>query len=96
MATSRDHAEKHVILGCMSGTSLDGIDLAILTTNGADVIEQGATYYRPYTDQERDIIRASFGHRTPDNITRAAEQAVTNAHSDAIQKFRADHHINFD
>jgi anhydro-N-acetylmuramic acid kinase len=95
MATSRDHTEKHVILGCMSGTSLDGIDLAILTTDGVDEIEYGQTYYRAYSDEERDVIRASLGQRAPNDITRVAEQAVTNAHIDAIQKFRAAHNIHF-
>ena len=36
------------ILGTMSGTSLDGIDLSIIKTDGSDVTEFINEYYFPY------------------------------------------------
>ena len=36
------------ILGTMSGTSLDGVDLSIIKTNGSDVSEFINEYYFEY------------------------------------------------
>ena len=46
------------VLGTMSGTSLDGVDAAMIRTDGARIYEFGETAYRPYTPVERDVIRA--------------------------------------
>ena len=37
-------------LGLMSGTSLDGIDAALIETDGERVARFGPVGYRPYTD----------------------------------------------
>jgi anhydro-N-acetylmuramic acid kinase len=43
-------------LGLMSGTSLDGVDAAIIETDGVDAIEHGPWMTLPYTSQERKIL----------------------------------------
>lgn len=45
----------------MSGTSLDGVDAAILRTDGQNVVQAGASLTLPYTDQRREDIRRVFG-----------------------------------
>ena len=50
-------------LGAMSGTSLDGVDVAMLLTDGVSIFEFGQTGYRPYSPEERDILRAGLGDR---------------------------------
>ena len=47
--------------GMMSGTSLDGVDLAVIETDGIDVFEFAESAYRPYTPHERDVLRAALG-----------------------------------
>ena len=37
------------VLGSMSGTSLDGVDAAMLRTDGHAIVEFGPQAYRPYT-----------------------------------------------
>ena len=49
-------------LGAMSGTSLDGVDAAVLVTDGRNIIEFGKTAYRAYSEVERHLIAAGFGH----------------------------------
>ena len=46
-------------LGTMSGTSMDGVDAALVLTDGVEVQEFGPTAYRPYHAQERAVIRAA-------------------------------------
>ncbi|TMV54691.1 anhydro-N-acetylmuramic acid kinase, partial [Thioclava sp. BHET1] len=37
------------VLGLMSGTSLDGVDAAVLVTDGHRIEEFGERRYRPYS-----------------------------------------------
>ncbi len=47
-------------IGLMSGTSLDGVDAALIETDGETVDRFGPTLYRSYTPSERDILRAAL------------------------------------
>ena len=47
-------------LGAMSGTSLDGVDAAIVETDGHSIMGFGETRYRPYSEAERATLRAAL------------------------------------
>ncbi|MBH0239154.1 anhydro-N-acetylmuramic acid kinase [Methylobrevis albus] len=74
-------------LGLMSGTSMDGVDAALLLTDGLTVTDIGPTLFRPYAGDERAAIAAALPAardvlaRTdrPEPIA-AAEHVVTEAH----------------
>ncbi len=69
-------------LGLMSGTSLDGVDAALIRTNGNDVFEVGAWLTEPYDDAFRLKIREAVYMRG--DIAKI-EQEITLVHADAVR-----------
>ncbi|PYG34603.1 anhydro-N-acetylmuramic acid kinase [Pelagimonas varians] len=59
-------------LGAMSGTSLDGVDAALIETDGERIIAFGASAYHPYSDEERAVLRAALGKWQGDDCAAAA------------------------
>jgi anhydro-N-acetylmuramic acid kinase len=70
-------------LGLMSGTSLDGIDAAVLRTDGRAHVEFGQALTVSYESELRERIRAVFGGVGPvDEVGRA----LTVAHAEAVER----------
>lgn len=74
-------------LGLMSGTSLDGVDAAILRTDGEVIAEFGPVAYRPYTAAERANLRAALGCWPDDPPVAVAAEIVETAHAQIITRF---------
>lgn len=81
-------------IGTMSGTSMDGVDVALIETDGETIASFGPTLLRPYDDMERAHIRAALAegprlaHRDERPAeTAVAERIVTRAHADAVSQF---------
>nr|WP_139250654.1 anhydro-N-acetylmuramic acid kinase [Litoreibacter ascidiaceicola] len=65
-------------LGAMSGTSLDGVDAALLRTDGETITAFGASAYRPYSDDERASIAQALGQwHDGEGVAQAAETVET-------------------
>ena len=82
-------------LGTMSGTSLDGVDAAMLRTDGVRIFDFGPDAYRPYAPEEREIIRAAFGCWPGDAPVQAAAEVVEAAHLDLLSRFTGADLIGF-
>ena len=81
-------------IGLMSGTSLDGVDVALLETDGEAISAFGPTGYRPYAEAERDLLRRALeaGARLTDRTARPgvlaeAEAFVTRAQAETVETF---------
>ncbi len=75
-------------LGAMSGTSLDGVDAAMLKTDGRKIFEFGETGYRAYSEAERDVIRAALGRWPGDEGVEAASEVIETAHAVCLSRFQ--------
>lgn len=73
-------------LGAMSGTSLDGVDAAVVETDGVQIFGFGDTGYRAYSDAERTVLRAGLGQWVGAKAE-AAARVVDAAHSDLLAGF---------
>lgn len=81
-------------IGLMSGTSMDGIDLALLRTDGKSLVERGPSHYVPYDEGlharwKRALVAAKAirerGER-PGELAES-ERILTLAHAAAVKSF---------
>lgn len=72
------------VLGTMSGTSLDGVDAALLLTDGREIHGFGPTGFRPYSDAERAVLRAALGQWPDGPGVAAAAEVVELAHAEVM------------
>jgi anhydro-N-acetylmuramic acid kinase len=75
----------------MSGTSLDGIDVAALATDGLRRGAVGPALTVPYPDAFRERLRGVLGGENPGAEIASVEAELTRLHAAAIADFRARH-----
>jgi anhydro-N-acetylmuramic acid kinase len=83
-------------IGLMSGTSLDGIDVALIETDGERIRQFGPSAIHPYRAEERALLQQALHdartltQRTArPGILAEAEKAVTTLHKAAVEVFLA-------
>ncbi len=81
-------------LGAMSGTSLDGVDAAMIDTDGVQVFGFGDHAYRMYSDQERAVLKAALGRWQEDDVAEA-QAVVEDAHAELLSQFEGAALIGF-
>ena len=81
-------------IGLMSGTSLDGIDVAYLETDGETIVKRGPAQTFPYDDRMRELLATAIAaagnlatrNERPATLLRA-EHALTERHASAVAQF---------
>lgn len=81
-------------IGLMSGTSLDGVDVALIETDGIAHVRPLGFSYVPYPEDLRTKIRACFGAKIRTSDINDAEQQLTLAHVHAVAEFMAAHDLD--
>jgi anhydro-N-acetylmuramic acid kinase len=74
-------------LGAMSGTSLDGVDAAMVLTDGISIDGFGPSAFRPYSPEEQATLRAALGLWPGDPGVAQAAEVVENAHAELLSRF---------
>ena len=85
----------------MSGTSLDGVDVALIETDGECIAHFGPSGYRPYADNEQALLRQALaqGVALTDRAARPgvlaeADDFVTRVHAETVEAFLETEHID--
>jgi len=78
---------RHAI-GLMSGTSLDGIDVAAVQTDGRDRVIAGPALTAPYPHEFRERLRSVLGGHGP---IAEIEDEMTRLHAAAVEGFLSRH-----
>ena len=68
-------------LGLMSGTSCDGVDAALLTTDGLSHVMPGPALSHPYAEDFRSRLRSVLGGKGP---VEAVAEELTRIHAAAV------------
>jgi len=77
-------------IGLMSGTSLDGIDAALIRTDGRERVETGAFLTVPYPDDLRARLRGCLGGERPAAEIQAVERDITDLHAEVVSTLLAE------
>lgn len=85
-------------IGLMSGTSMDGVDVALIETDGEGEVKQGPFSFRPYDDPDRELMRRALADAVAvgDRDARpgalaGAEAMITERHAQAVRDFLSAH-----
>jgi anhydro-N-acetylmuramic acid kinase len=68
----------------MSGTSLDGIDVAMIETDGRERVSQRPALTLPYPQEFRQRLRSVLGGEGP---VHEVEEELTRLHAEAVEQF---------
>ena len=105
-ASGAKHRERPLMpsyraIGLMSGTSMDGVDVALVDTDAEGQLSFGPTGSLPYSDADRALLRGALaeGATLEDRAARpgvlaVAEKMVTDRHAEAVETFLAENAID--
>ncbi|WP_422065233.1 anhydro-N-acetylmuramic acid kinase [Shimia sp.] len=73
-------------LGAMSGTSLDGVDAAVVLTDGVSIERFGRAEYLAYSAEEQAVLATALGHWSGPEAE-AAATVIEAAHATILKQF---------
>jgi anhydro-N-acetylmuramic acid kinase len=84
----------------MSGTSFDGVDAAVIETDGERIAGFGPTAYRPYCDDERALLRQALAEavslsdrKARPGVIGKVEALTTRTHAETVERLMAENRI---
>ena len=86
MSSLKDALQSFRAVGTMSGTSLDGVDAALLETDGNLIIRFGPTGFQAYNKEEKQLLKNALGQWQGSAVS-DAEEVVNHAHKRLLAQF---------
>jgi len=84
-------------IGLMSGTSMDGVDAALVETDGVERLSFGPAGHFPYSDADRALLRNALAEAAiledrdaRPGVLAFAERMVTDRHAEAVETLLRD------
>src|ERR1700730_3268793 len=94
MARGREPIQTVHAIGLMSGTSMDGVDVAIIETDGQEIVTLGRTGFFPYGEADRALLRRAAGdaallgdRNARPGCLALADAMITSRHVEAVEAF---------
>ncbi len=81
-------------IGLMSGTSMDGIDLAFIESDGKKIIERKNFAYLPYAQDFKKRLSKIIYEQTTAHKIKSMENELTILHANLVNDFIAKNNIN--
>ncbi|MGI9481809.1 MAG: anhydro-N-acetylmuramic acid kinase [Hyphomicrobiales bacterium] len=95
-------AEVLTAIGMMSGTSMDGIDVGLLRTDGEKIIERGPFSEFPYSGAFRELLGQAIvdaegmtNRSLRPGVLGESESQLTDLHVEAVESFLREHGLSF-
>jgi anhydro-N-acetylmuramic acid kinase len=81
-------------IGLMSGTSADGVDAALIETDGESAVRPGPSLTLPYEQGFRARLRSVLGEAADEAAIRAVELELTGLHAEAVESLIRRHRLD--
>ncbi|MEI7493105.1 MAG: anhydro-N-acetylmuramic acid kinase [Alphaproteobacteria bacterium] len=87
----------YCVIGCMTGTSCDGLDLAYIETNGADILAFGPSETIPFPSEYSNLLRERINLRAPVHFMDSElSKTIADFHAKHIEEFMINNQLTVD